>query len=182
MLLACGERDYAHLTVADVLEEAGLPRGAFHRQFAGLSDCFEAAYDEASERLSREVLSAAASQAAWIDAFRTGLHAFLRFVSENPLRAKALLIDVRSGPRGAWRKHNEVVERFSRAVDSARRETDVHSPPPRTAELIVSAIESIVCMRIAARKTANLDQLLPELVHLGVLFFFGEGPAGEELG
>jgi AcrR family transcriptional regulator len=182
MLITAGERDFANVTITDVVRHARVSHFTFYRYFGGTEECFERAYDLAANRLWEEVVAADADAAGWREEFRAGLATLFRFVADQPIVAKALFIDVHAAGKGARANQNKFVERYSRPVDTGRRETGFHSPPPLTAELIVGAIESSVCMRISAQDTASVVQLLPELAHFVVLYYFGEGSAGSELG
>jgi hypothetical protein len=51
-----------------------------------------------------------------------------------------------------------------------------------TAGFMVGAIEESLCIEIAAGRAAQVEWLLPDLMHLAVLQFFGEDEAAAEPG
>jgi hypothetical protein len=79
-------------------------------------------------------------------------------------------------------KREEVFERLTRAIDSARRETESrHSPPPITAAFMLSAIEESVVMALVKDEPGRFAETVPELTFLAAAAYFGEEAAREEL-
>jgi AcrR family transcriptional regulator len=182
MLLTVGARGYEKASVQEVAERAGISRDRFHRRFGGKDECFGQAYEAAAERLCDDLLEACRSAGSWRVGFRAALAELLRFVAEQPLLAKALLIEVRAARGQAWVKHQQVVERLTAAVDAARSEPGaLPSASPMTAGFMVGAIEESISLEIGAGRTAGVEQLLPDLAHLVVLNYFGEDEAWLEL-
>jgi AcrR family transcriptional regulator len=183
MLLSVGARGYDKATVQEVLERSGISRDRFQRHFGGKEACFAQAYEMAVDRICAEVLEAARSAEGWRAGFRAALTRLLRTVAEQPLLAKALLIEVRAARGQAWAKHQQAVERLAAAVDSARGERGA-SPTATalTAQFVVGAVEEAICAEIGAGRTATVERLLPDLMHLAVLNYFGEDEAWLELG
>jgi AcrR family transcriptional regulator len=182
MLLTVGARGYEKATVQEVSERAGISRDQFHRRFGGKDECFGQAYEEAAERLCEELLEAGRKARTWRLGFRAGLAELLRFVAEQPLLAKALLLEVRAARGQAWAVHQRLVERLVAAVDTARSEEGaLSSVSPMTAGFMVGAIEESVGLEIGAGRAAAVERLLPDLSHLVVLNYFGEDEAWLEL-
>lgn len=183
MLLSVGAHGYDKATVQEVLDRSGISRDRFQRRFGGKDACFAQAYEMAADRLCAEVLEAGREAESWRAGFRAALALLLRTVAEQPLLAKALLIEVRAARGQAWGKHQQLIERFARAVDSAR-----HLPGARatatalTAQFVVGAVEEAIATEIGAGRAATAERLLPDLAHLAVLNFFGEDEAWLELG
>ncbi|MGC1853489.1 MAG: helix-turn-helix domain-containing protein, partial [Solirubrobacterales bacterium] len=122
MLLTVGEQGYAKTTVREVAERARITQDRFHRRFGNKEACFARAYEAAAERLGGQVLDACREATSWREGFRAGLADLLRFVAEQPLLAKALLLEVRAARGDAWTAHQRQVERLTAALDSARDE------------------------------------------------------------
>ena len=119
MLLSVGARGYDKATVQEVLKRSGISRERFQRHFGGKEACFAQAYEMAADRLCAEVLEAGREAESWRAGFRAALAKLLRTVAEQPLLAKALVVEVRAARGQAWAKHQQLIERFVRAVDSA---------------------------------------------------------------
>jgi AcrR family transcriptional regulator len=183
MLLSVGAKGYDKATVQEVLERSGISRDRFQRRFGGKEACFAQAYEMAADRICAEVLEAGREAESWRAGFRAALARLLRTVAEQPLLAKALLIEVRAARGQAWDKHQQLVERFARAIDSARHEPNARATvTPLTAQFVVGAIEESLTTEIGAGRTATVERLLPDLAHLAVLNYFGEDEAWLELG
>ena len=130
------------------------------------------------ERLWRRLMRACEAADGWAGGLRAALEELAEFVGERSDLAAGLLVEshVAGGPAGA--KRAEVVERLTRAVDGARRETSAsrHSPPPITAGFIVSAIEESVVSALARGAPEDFAAAVPSLTWLAVYFYFGEEP------
>ncbi len=182
MLLSVGAKGYDKATVQEVLERSGISRDRFQRGFGSKEACFAQAYEMAADRLCAEVLEAGRSAASWRAGFRAALARLLRTVAEQPLLAKALLIEVRAARGQAWAKHQQLIERFAGAVDSARHEPGAQaSTTALTAQFVVGAVEEAIATEIGGGRTATVERLLPDLAHLAVLNYFGEDEAWLEL-
>lgn len=182
MLLTVGARGYEQANVQEVAERAGISRDRFHRRFGGKDECFGQAYEAAAERLCDDLLEACQNAGGWRAGFRAALAELLRFVAEQPLLAKALLIEVRAARGQAWVKHQQVVERLTAAVDLARSQPGaLPSTSAMTAGFMVGAIEESISLEIGAGRAAEVERLLPDLAHLVVLNYFGEDEAWLEL-
>ena len=117
------------------------------------------------------------------EGFRAALAELLRFVAEQPLLAKALLIEVRAARGDAWQVHQQVVERFAAAVDRARDEPGAlppSQPDDRPASWSARS-RNRSALELGAGRAAEAQRLLPDLCHLAVLNYFGEDEAWLEL-
>jgi AcrR family transcriptional regulator len=175
MLLTAGEKGYAKATVQEVAERAGIGQDRFHRRFGGKEACFARAYEQAAERLAGTMTEACREAAGWREGFQAALAELLRFVAEQPLTAKALLLEVRSARGEAWAKHQEIVERLTAALETAREEPGGRAgASPMTAGFVAGAIEESLSIELAAGRGAGAELLLPDLSHLAFLQLFGE--------
>lgn len=175
MLLSAGEMGYAKATVREVAERARITQDRFHRRFGSKEACFARAYEGAAEDLAKQVSDACGDAATWREAFRAGLTELLRFVAEQPLRAKALLIEVRAARGDAWATHQEMVKRVTAALETARDEPGARpGASPMTAGFIAGAIEESLSIEIAAGRAEGAPLLLDDLTHLAFLQLFGE--------
>lgn len=181
MLLTAGALGYEATTIQEVAERAGVSRGQMQR-FGSREECFAAAYEAAAERLVEDVLEAGREAPDWRLGLRAALAELLRFVAEQPLLAKALILEVRAARGNAWVTHQQLVDRLVAAIDTARQQPGaLPSTAPMTAGFMVGAIEESVAMEISAGRAAEAERLLPDLTHLVVLNYFGEDEAWLEL-
>lgn len=174
MLEACGERGYRKVRVEDVIQGYGGSRAHFYRHFASKADCYAVANETEMERLCGALLKAACAQNGWQAGLCAALSELAHFVDERPALARGLLVEAHVAGQRPLAKRQEVFERLSRAVDSARRETGSrHSPPPVTATFIIGAIESAVTTALLREQPQQFDSAVPELAQLAVVAYFG---------
>jgi AcrR family transcriptional regulator len=175
MLLTVGEKGYAQATVREVAERARITQDRFHRRFGSKEACFARAYEEAAERFATQILAACETAPSWREGFRAALAELLRFVAEQPLLAKALLLEVRAARGGSWVVHQEVVDRLITALDSARDEPGARAGATRmTSAFVAGAIEESLCLDLAADRSDGVQLQLNDLTHLAFLQLFGE--------
>jgi len=175
MLLTAGEKGYAKTTVREVAERARITEDRFHRRLGTKEQCFARAYAEAAERLAADIKEAALAGDSWRGAFRAGLAELLRFAAEQPLKARALLIEVRAARGKAWVTHQEMVDRVIAALATAHDEPGARADAsPMTAGFVAGAIEESLSIELAAARAAKVEHLLPDLTHLAFLQLFGE--------
>jgi AcrR family transcriptional regulator len=182
VLTVGGELGYERLTVRHVLERAEVSRGTFYKHFADKEDCFATAYREASEWLYRRVVGLSLRQPSWRIGLRAGLAELLQLCANQPATAKAIFIEVHAAGGEALALHDDLLGRLAEVVDGARAEPGSRSsPPPTTATFMVGAIETMIRAKLAAGEAARAPGMLPELVHLAVLQYFGEEAAWEDM-
>lgn len=175
MLLTVGERSYAKATVREVTERAGITQDSFHRRFGSKEACFARAYAEAADRRCAELLEACRAAQDWRMGFRAALAELLRTVAEQPLLAKALLLEVRAARGLAWTHHQRHVEYLTGAIDTARTQPGARpNATPMTAGFVAGAIEESLCIEIAAGRAEGVQLLLDDLTRLAFLQLFGE--------
>jgi len=180
MLLTAGEKGYAKATVREVAERARITQDRFHRRFGSKEACFTRAYEEAAERLAAQLLEACRDAEDWPNGFRAGLGELLRAAArgshlEQQRFGQQRLLEVRAARGGAWAKHQEIVERLTAALDTARAESGARAKAsPMTAGFIAGAIEESLSIELAAGRAAEVERLLPDLTHLAFLQLFGE--------
>jgi AcrR family transcriptional regulator len=178
MLLTVGELGYAKATVREVARRAGIGEDRLQRRFGGKEACFAAAYAEAAEVLRDELFAACEEAAGWRAGFEAALAALLRFVAEQPLAARALLIEVKAARGEAWAHHQRAVGHLTEVLDSARNQPGARpKSSPMTAGFVAGAIEESLCIEIAAGRAAEVERLLPDLTRLAFLQLFGEDSA-----
>lgn len=182
MLEACGELGYREVAVRDVIERYGGYRLQFYRLFANKAECYALSYAAEAARLCAALLRTASEQADWRAALRAALAELARYATHDPAAARGLLVEVHVAGGNALEKKREMSERLTRAIDSARRETESrHSPPPMTASFMISAIEASVCEALEQGEPRRFAAAVPELAQMVVAAYFGERTALEEL-
>lgn len=173
MLKAVGSQGYERTTVQDAIAEAGVYRQAFYDCFTDKEDCYLQALDAGSAWVELAMRDAADGETTWRGQLRGALTGLLRFLDEQPAMGRALLVEVHAaGPR-AITKRTEAMARAAAMVDLARKESDDTRAPAISAEAVVAGILAVLHSRLASDQTRDYLRLLPELIYLSVLPFFG---------
>lgn len=180
MLEAVGTNGYEQTTVEDVIRSAGLYRQAFYDSFEGKEDCYLQAIDAGSAWAELAMREAAAGAATWRGHLRGALTGLLRFLDEEPEIGRALLVEVHAAGQAAVERRTEAMERAAAMIDLAREESAA-AAPAISAEAVVAGILAVLHTRLAAQQTDGFARLLPELMYLAVLPYFGAEAAAEEM-
>jgi AcrR family transcriptional regulator len=180
MLEAVGAHGYEQTTVQDALISAGLYRQAFYDNFDDKEDCYLEALEAGSAWVELAMRRAVGDEVSWRNRLRGALTGLLGFLDDEPGIGRALLVEVHAaGPR-AVAKRTEAMERAVRAVDLAREESE-DDAPAISAEAVVAGILAVLHSRLAGREDGGFTRLLPELMYLAVLPYFGAAAAAEEM-
>lgn len=180
MLEAVGSQGYEPTTVQDAIEAAGLYRQAFYDNFEDKEDCYLQALDAGSAWIELAMRSAANGKETWRGRLRGALAGLLNFLDEQPEIGRALLVEVHAAGPKAVEKRTEAMERATHLMDLAREETG-DLAPAISAEAVVAGILAVLHARLSAGETSGFNRLLPELMYLAVLPYFGAEVAATEL-
>ncbi len=172
MLKAVGTHGYERTTVQDAIAEAGVYRQAFYDSFSGKEDCYLQALDAGSAWVELAMRDAAAGATSWRANLHGALAGLLRFLDEQPAVGRALLVEVHAAGPGAVAKRTEAMGRAATMMDLAREESG-DAAPAISAEAVVAGILAVLHSRLAANQADGFIRLLPELMYLAVLPFFG---------
>jgi AcrR family transcriptional regulator len=177
---AVAENGYASTTIAHITRHAAVSRRTFYEHFGSKDECFIAAYDTVMEQLRERIDAAYQGEGDWPHAVRAGIGAMLSFLAAEPNLARLSMVEALvAGP--------VVVERYDAAIRNlvpyleAGREG--RSPEvlaqlsPSTEEALVGGVVSLISRRIIAGRTAELEQLLPDLVEFSLTPYLGTAEA-----
>lgn len=177
---AIAENGYAGTTIAHITRHAAVSRRTFYEHFTSKDECFIAAYDTVMEQLREHVAKAFDEQDDWPHAVRAGIAAMLGFLAAEPNLARLSMVEsLVAGP--------VVVERYDAAIkglvpyfEAGRK----GRPPevlarlsPTTEEALVGGMVSLISRRILAGRTADLGELLPDLVEFTLTPYLGTAEA-----
>lgn len=180
MLEAVGSQGYEQATVHDAISNGGLYRQAFYDNFRDKEDCYLQALEAGSAWVELAMREAAGTELSWRGRLRGALTGLLGFLEQEPDVGRALLVEVHAaGPR-AVAKRTEAMERAAEAIDLARQESEDEAPAI-SAEAVVAGILAVLHSRLAGRRGEGFAHLLPELMYLAVLPYFGAEAAAAEM-
>lgn len=181
-LNAVGSLGFRATSVRAILEHSGGHRAQFYRQFESKEDCFEQAYAAWIERLSVDLLEAAATAGGWREGVRAALASLFEFVEERPLAARALLVEVQVAGGPALAMHEDALDRLAAAIDSVREGIEPgDAPPAATGMFVIGGVEACVCEALAAGDPDRAWDSLPELMRFAVGSYLGREAGAEEL-
>jgi len=182
MLVTSGELGFEDTAVRHVIERARTSRATFYKYFADREDCFAQAYEETTEWLHRRLTATARRQPSWREGLRAALAELLELCASQPAIAKALVVEVHAAGERSLAQRRDLMERLSRALDSARREIPSRqAPPPVASDFIVGAIDTLLAAKLMDGDAARAPEMLPGLLHFIVMQYLGEAAAWEEL-
>jgi AcrR family transcriptional regulator len=155
--------------VRAILDYSGGHRRQFYEQFASKEDCFEKAYSAWIGRVGVELLEAAVAAPTWEKGVRAALVRLFQFVTQRPLIARSLFVEVQVAGGQALTEHNDALERIAQALDSVRDELEPDQAPPQaTGMFVAGGIEACLCDVLTAGDPDRVWEALPELMHLAV--------------
>lgn len=180
MLEAVGTRGYERATVQDAISAAGVYRQAFYDSFTDKEDCYLQALEAGSAWIELAMRDGATGETTWRGRLRGALTGLLRFLDLQPAVGRALLVEVHAAGPLAVGKRTEAMERAATAIDLAREESGEEAPAI-SAEAVVAGILAVLHSRLSDDQPDILLRLLPELMYLAVLPYFGADVAAAEL-
>ncbi len=177
-----GSYGYAQASVEMICERARARRSQFDRCFAGKEDCFLTVHDEVAGELCDAVAAAEGNASSWHDRLWATGWAATRFLQEDPIRARFLVVEVNGAGAGALQRRDRVLQRLAEIVDGGRAEAgDGHRSSRATAEIVAGAIYGTVAGRVEAGWPESGRDFLPELVYMAVMPYLGAEAAEAEL-
>lgn len=177
-----GSRGYAATAVEELCEHAQVSRRHFDRCFADLEDCFLSLHDEISNDLCERVTSAYEAPSGWHDRIWAAGWAAMRFLREDPLRARFFVVEVNGAGGRAQTRRDQIMQRLADLLDAGREELDEPGLVSRcTAEVLSGAIYNTVLSKIEAGCIDRGEEFLPELIYMAVMPYLGARTAEDEL-
>jgi AcrR family transcriptional regulator len=190
MAAAMAERSASgeNVTVAHVLARAGVSDLTFVALFSDLEACQLAAFELGIERARERVVPAFEAESRWLDAIKSGLARFLRFLEDEPVLGGLVVFHSLGGGPQLLRRRMEVLALLATVVDRGCAEVPAgkQQPPIVIAEGVVGAVLTIVQSRlpVVARPPQERQPLLAlfgSLMSMIVLPYMGATVARREL-
>lgn len=181
MAEACAEHGVANVTVAHVVQRAGVSRRTFYEIFNDIEDCFLAAFDEGLACVLERMGTAYSAPGTWQARIRAALLALLGFLDAEPLVGRLLVVEAPGAGVQALRRRQKALSCVVTAIEAGCDESKPASPPPPLAgEGVVGAVLSIIHGRML-EETGSLVDLANALMSIIVLPYRGAASARREL-
>jgi AcrR family transcriptional regulator len=165
-----GTRSFGEARVADVLELAAISRKTFYEQFADKEACFLAAYEAAATRARDAVRLAARDERDWPARLRAAIGGLMRFLSEEPILARLLVVEVMGAGPTALRRRNQMVREVASLVAEMQGAAGHLS-----AQVAVGGLCEVVHAMVLDGRTAELPELADALAECALAQLGGGG-------
>jgi AcrR family transcriptional regulator len=150
MVEVCAERGAGNVTVAHVVDRAGVSRRTFYELYRDREQCFLDAFDDGLARASRYVLEAYDPDAEWVGRVRLALTSLLCFLEVERGVGWLLIVGSLGAGQDALRRREHGIAQIIAVVEEGRQEAKAGSePPPLTAEGIVGGVLSVLHARLS---------------------------------
>jgi AcrR family transcriptional regulator len=171
-------RGYAALSVARVIERAGVSRQTFYGLFENKPDCVLAAQRRAFERLREAIDSSCAGAEDWPAGVAAAVPAVLSFAAENPDQMRLILATGNPTSEPALSRDGIAVNEWLAELlrEGSQRHPEARSPNAITEQATIGAALSIVAGCITDRRVGPLKDLRTALVRIILAPYLG----GEE--
>lgn len=181
-IAVAGTDGYTAMTVTAVLARANVSRKTFYEQFADREDCFLAAYARVAERAIAGVRAAYAVEAPWPQRLRAALAWGLAALAAHEAEARVVFVEAPSaGPRALELRDRALLELtplFAPGFDAAPAGVAIPDSMPQA---IAGAHCELLAGWIRHRRTADIPQLLPDLLYCALAPFLGPVAAAQEI-
>ena len=183
MVEVCVERGVANVTVAHIVECAGVSRRTFYELFSDREECFLGAFDEGIARASGYVLGVYDPVAGWAERIRMALTGLLSFLDVERGAGWLLVVGSLGAGAEALERRRRVLAQMIAVVDEGRNETKTSSDelPPLTAEGVVGGVLSVLHSRLLDPEGGSLLELTGPLMSMVVLPYLGSAAVRREL-
>jgi AcrR family transcriptional regulator len=182
MVEVCAERGAGNVTVAHVVEHAGVSRRTFYELFTDREECFLAAFDDAIARASRYVLDSYDPNATWDTRIRTALTGLLTFLTYERGAGQLLIVSSLGAGAKALERRQHILAQIITLIDEGRNKTKTsEEPPPLTAEGLAGGVLSVLHSRLLEETPGRFVELTGPLMSMIVLPYLGSAAARKEL-
>ncbi len=181
MVELVAEHGYEAVSVRAICERAGVARAEFERRFADKEDCFLTLHDEIGTQFCARLTSARGPD-SWHDRVWAAGWAALRFLQEDPVRARFFVVEVNGAGSAAQARRDRLLQGLVDLIDAGREELeDPESVSRCTAEIVAGAIYGTVLGKVEGGGIERDTDFLPELVYMAVMPYLGSRVAEDEL-
>jgi AcrR family transcriptional regulator len=177
-----GNHGFAAVGVEALCERASVNRSHLDRCFADLEDCFLSVHDEIAAECCKRVRAAHEAATSWHDGIWAAGWAAMRFLQEDPVRARFFLVEVNGAGNGAQERRDRIMQGCADLLDGGRGERGRRGPMSRcTAEIAAGAIYGTILTKLEAGSIERGEEFLSELIYMAVMPYLGARAAEDEL-
>jgi AcrR family transcriptional regulator len=175
---AAAEHGYAGLTIARVVDYAGVDRDVFDAHFDSREQGLLAAQEAFLERLLGEATGACEGPAPWPHRLRAGLRAVLSSLIESAALARVLTVEADAAGLPLMERRLAALDDFANLVRRGREHHPAARPLPEVTErLLVGGVASLLRQRLLREEPTATAPLEAELVELLLIPYLGRQEA-----
>jgi len=163
------EKGYNDVTIGDIVDRARASRTTFYRHFAGKEPCFVAAFDASVAFLFNRIASAQPAGAGWDDLLRAQIGAYVGTLVEEPVLARAFIVDVMSAGDAVRRRRNDVQREFVAYVRgicelAMQQDPTLTMPSDFLLATLVGGIDDVIAGQIIENGPAVLPAFTADII------------------
>jgi AcrR family transcriptional regulator len=171
MAAALAEKDYAALSVADIVQHARVSKRTFYEHFADKSGCYLATYSALSDDVLARIAAAGATDLPAEERLVAATHAYLAALEERPALTRTFLTEIQGAGPEALQLRRSIHRRFAELlrilVERGRRERPGLRPlSPSLAAALVGGINELVLLTIEEGRAAHLSEIGATVIEL----------------
>jgi AcrR family transcriptional regulator len=176
-------RGYEGLTIAAIVDRAGIDRAEFDRRFDDLQDCVLKTYWYFTEEFNARISAAYEAHEGWRDGFRAAAYAAARYIRDNPDVVRFGTVEMFGAGLMAQAYRQSHLQQMVDLIDAGRQELDDPDSVGRgVAEATFGSIYEFIVKEIqSGRGTGHAEAFVPDLMYIAVRPYLGHERAREEL-
>lgn len=172
------EVGYAGLTVAQVIDRAGISRRTFYEVFKDTDDCFMATYEAGLEQLTELVLESYVEESSWREGIRAGLATLLGFLDVEPGWARLLVIEALCAGEVVLGRRVQTIRKLSAAIHAGYEQGTAQ---PLASDIAVGGSIWAIYSHLLDHPERSLLDLQGPLMAAIILPYLGRREASREL-
>jgi AcrR family transcriptional regulator len=177
---AAAQEGYARMTLAHIVQRAGVSRRTFYELFSDKDAAMLAAYEAAIEQLVNVIVDALATTSDWRGRLRRAADALLAFLAAEPSFTRMVFVEAPTANPPIRARHRETLATFEAALADLRP-PEADEPPPLVMRAIVGGIQQLLVDAVVEDRIRELPRLRPTMMYLVLLPWLGEDEARREL-
>lgn len=184
---AC-EHGAANVTVAQVVEHAGVSRRTFYEIFGDAHECLLAALEDALAHASARVVPVWRAQGSWQERLRGALTELLRLFDEEPMTVRLLVVESLAAGHAVLRRRAQVLAQIVNTLQDERppsrngaRQANDRGPANVEVEGALGGALGVLHSRLTGFPDGPLSELAGPLMSMLVLPYLGSAAARREM-
>jgi AcrR family transcriptional regulator len=178
MAAACAAKGYGAVTIADVVEEAGVSRATFYELFKDKEDCLQASMELSLADAMGRIVEVYSPDKPWATMVRDAAATFLELLASRPEFARMALIEAPAAGGRSLEMYASGKRVLQALLDRGRGDPiEEQGIPSSAGRGALAAAESLIVGQILAGNTERLAELLPDVVYIITIPYLGQDEA-----